>query len=147
LNAIYDQILTHNIFEKAENLERSPLGKLIEDYDGKNKKILSTFMSEEDGESVGESKVDERYENCESLLSFHLISFFLVENWIRNQLLAGWSTVLSTLTKFSLKLDKKGSTDKLQTDGVEATLEATTSLLLLLMKLREFRGDSLENLI
>lgn len=62
---------------------------------------------------------------------------FLVENWIRNQLASSWSTVLSILSKFSLKLDKKGATDKLQTDGVEATLEATTSLLKLLMKLRK----------
>lgn len=61
----------------------------------------------------------------------------LVESWIRNQLASCWSTILSTLSKFSLKLDKKGSADKLQTDGVEATLEATTSLLKLLMKLRK----------
>jgi hypothetical protein len=50
--------------------------------------------------------------------------------------------VLSILSKFSLKLDKKGSADKLQTDGVEATLEATTSLLKLLMKLRKFLSSA-----
>lgn len=51
---------------------------------------------------------------------------------------------MSTLSKFSLKLDKKGSVDKPQTDGVEATLEATTSLLKLLMKLRKFLGGNHE---
>jgi hypothetical protein len=36
-------------------------------------------------------------------------------------------------------LDKKGASDKLQTDGVEATFEATTSLLSLIIKLRRFK--------
>ncbi|KAI6208663.1 DUF1981 domain-containing protein [Aphelenchoides besseyi] len=123
LNAVYDGIVSGNLFAEIDCTEETVLMQMIEDYDGHNKRLLSTARDDDAKERENKrTVVDDRYLNFQS--------------WIRNQLASSWSTVLSILTKFSLKLDKKCSTEKLQTDGVEATFEATASLLKLLLKLR-----------
>lgn len=61
LNAIYDILVTHNLFDQVGEIDNeSALIRLIEDYDGHNKKYLSTFI-----EDKVEVIKDEKYINCE----------------------------------------------------------------------------------
>lgn len=72
LNSIYDALSHQDLFDGIPGLEHSTLVNLIEDYDGHNRKFLSTFMEEEDEESL--LSAERRYKNCKQTRSTLLYS-------------------------------------------------------------------------
>jgi hypothetical protein len=77
LNAIYDLLSQQdNLLDGAGDLDKTLLVKMIEDYDGHNRKYLSSFIDEEEEDGGGgkvDGDVNERYANCK---------LFLVSMWV-----------------------------------------------------------------
>jgi hypothetical protein len=68
LNTIYDLLSQQeNLFDGVNDLEKSVLLKVIEDYDGHNRKYLSTFIDEEEEDGnvkKANGETDTKYTNC-----------------------------------------------------------------------------------
>ncbi|KAI6204147.1 DUF1981 domain-containing protein [Aphelenchoides besseyi] len=66
LNAVYDGVASGNLFAQIDCTEETVLMQMIEDYDGHNKRLLSTALDDDAEEKENKrNAADDRYLNCE----------------------------------------------------------------------------------